>query len=165
VLILATLYLEFYFISIIRNICAGHKVHKGDEKCIQNLIGKPEGNRLLRRHRHIWENNIKMDLTEIGCEDVNWIHLGLGVFTVMKIQVVVFWVLMPHSNMVGYQHFRGPCCLQLQGEVDIDTDRGYKMGRGTPFSSPCRWRQHSPSTYWYPTASLYSITTQKTVTS
>jgi hypothetical protein len=22
-----------------------------------------------------WEDNVKMDLREIGCEDVNWIHL------------------------------------------------------------------------------------------
>jgi hypothetical protein len=32
-------------------------------------------------------------------------------------QVEVFWVVMQCSVLVGYQHFRGPCCLHLQGEV------------------------------------------------
>jgi len=26
-------------------------------------------------------------------------------------EVETFRILMPHSNMVEYQHFRGPCCL------------------------------------------------------
>jgi len=30
---------------------------------------------------------------------------------------LAFWVVMPHSDVVGYQHFRGPCCLHLQGEM------------------------------------------------
>jgi hypothetical protein len=40
------------------------------------LIGKPEGRRPLGRPRRRWEDNIKMDLREIGFEDVNWIHLA-----------------------------------------------------------------------------------------
>jgi len=39
------------------------------------LVGKPEGKRPLRRPRHRWEDNITMDLKEIGCRDVNWIQL------------------------------------------------------------------------------------------
>jgi hypothetical protein len=38
------------------------------------LVGKPDGKRPLRRPRHIWEDNIKMDLREIELEGVNWIH-------------------------------------------------------------------------------------------
>jgi hypothetical protein len=30
------------------------------------LVGRPEGKRLLGRPRHRWEDNIKMDLREIG---------------------------------------------------------------------------------------------------
>jgi len=30
------------------------------------LVGKPEGKRPLGRHRHRWEDNIKMDLQEGG---------------------------------------------------------------------------------------------------
>jgi hypothetical protein len=31
------------------------------------LIGNPEGKRPLGRPRHMWEDNIKMNLREIGC--------------------------------------------------------------------------------------------------
>jgi hypothetical protein len=34
------------------------------------LVGRPEGKRPLGR----WEDNIKMDLREIGFGDVDWIH-------------------------------------------------------------------------------------------
>jgi hypothetical protein len=40
------------------------------------LVGKPEGRRPLGRPRHRWENNIKMNLREIGFGDVDWIHLA-----------------------------------------------------------------------------------------
>jgi len=36
----------------------------------------------------------------------------------MKMQVVVFGVVMPCSD-VGYQRFGEPCCLHLQGEVKV----------------------------------------------
>jgi hypothetical protein len=38
------------------------------------LVGRPEGRRLLGRPRHGWEDNIKMDLREIGFGDVDWIN-------------------------------------------------------------------------------------------
>jgi len=45
------------------------------------LAGKPEGKRLLLRPQHRWENNIKMDLTEIGWYGMDWIHLAQAVHT------------------------------------------------------------------------------------
>jgi len=36
-------------------------------------------------------------------------------FTAMKIQVEVFWVVTSYSVIVGYQRFKGPYCLHLQG--------------------------------------------------
>jgi hypothetical protein len=30
------------------------------ERCVQDLVGKPEGQMLLGRPRHRWENNIEM---------------------------------------------------------------------------------------------------------
>jgi hypothetical protein len=39
------------------------------------LVGKPEGKRTLGRPRHRWENSIKMDLQEMGCEGMDWINL------------------------------------------------------------------------------------------
>jgi len=42
------------------------------------LLGKPEGNRPLGRPRGRWEDNIKMDLQDVGCEDMDWIWLSIG---------------------------------------------------------------------------------------
>jgi hypothetical protein len=39
------------------------------------LVGKPEGRRPLRRPRRRWEDNIKMDLREVGWGGVDWIDL------------------------------------------------------------------------------------------
>jgi hypothetical protein len=38
------------------------------------LFGRPEGRRQLGRPRRRWEDNIKIDLMEIGFGDVDWIH-------------------------------------------------------------------------------------------
>ena len=38
----------------------------GGERCAQGSGGKPEGKRILGRPRHSWEDNIKMDLPEVG---------------------------------------------------------------------------------------------------
>jgi hypothetical protein len=41
------------------------------------LVGSPEGKRPLRIRRRRWEDNIKMDLREIGIDEANWIQLAL----------------------------------------------------------------------------------------
>ena len=38
------------------------------------LVGKPEGKRSLGRPRHRWEDNIKMDLREVGGSG-DWMEL------------------------------------------------------------------------------------------
>jgi len=40
------------------------------------LLGKPEGRRPLRRPRHRWVDNIRMDLREVGCGYMDWIELA-----------------------------------------------------------------------------------------
>ena len=40
------------------------------------LVGKPEGKRPLGRTRRKWEENIKMDLREVGCDPGIWIALA-----------------------------------------------------------------------------------------
>jgi hypothetical protein len=42
------------------------------------LVGKPEGKRPLGRPRRRWEDNIRMDLQEVGCGWVDWIGLAQG---------------------------------------------------------------------------------------
>jgi hypothetical protein len=40
------------------------------------LVGKPEGKRPLGRPRRMWEDNIRMDLGEIGWGRMDWIDLA-----------------------------------------------------------------------------------------
>jgi len=40
------------------------------------LVGKPEGEGPLGKLRHRWEDNIKMDLKEMGCGGTDWIDLA-----------------------------------------------------------------------------------------
>jgi hypothetical protein len=40
------------------------------------LVGKPEGRRPLGRPRRRWEDNIKMDLREVGWRGMDWINLA-----------------------------------------------------------------------------------------
>ena len=40
------------------------------------LVRKPEGKGRLGRSRRRWEDNIKMDLYEVGCGDMDWIELA-----------------------------------------------------------------------------------------
>jgi hypothetical protein len=53
---------------------AGHVARMGEVRGAYILVGKPEGRGPLGRPRRRWEDNIKMDLREIGFGDVNWIH-------------------------------------------------------------------------------------------
>jgi len=40
------------------------------------LVGKPEGKKQLGRFRHRWEDNINIDLQEVGCRGMDWIELA-----------------------------------------------------------------------------------------
>jgi hypothetical protein len=42
----------------------------------RDLVGKPEERRPLGRPRRRWENNIKMDLPEVGWGGMDWINLA-----------------------------------------------------------------------------------------
>jgi hypothetical protein len=56
-------------------------------------------------------------------------------FTAVVFQVEAFCVVTPSGVVLGYQRFKGPCCLHLQ---------------------------HGPLKRWYPTKTQHGITTQKT---
>jgi len=57
--------------------CVGHVARMGERRGVcRVLVGKPEGKRPLGRPRRRWEDNIKMDLQEVGCEGVDWIKLA-----------------------------------------------------------------------------------------
>jgi len=42
------------------------------------LVGKPEGKKPLGRPRRRWEDNIKIDLQEVGCGCMDWYRAGSG---------------------------------------------------------------------------------------
>jgi hypothetical protein len=49
----------------------------GKERVVYRvLVEKPEGRRSLGRPRHRWEDNIRMDLREVGCGCVDWMELA-----------------------------------------------------------------------------------------
>ena len=50
--------------------------YRRQERCLQGFGGRPEGRRPLGRPRRRWENNIKMDLQEVGCGGTDWIELA-----------------------------------------------------------------------------------------
>jgi hypothetical protein len=56
---------------------AGHVARMGEGISVYRvLVGKPEGKRPLGRPRRRWEDNIKLDLREIGIDVANWIRLA-----------------------------------------------------------------------------------------
>ncbi|KAJ4445601.1 hypothetical protein ANN_12283 [Periplaneta americana] len=69
--------------DIIRNIrsrrlrWAGHVARMGESRnAYRVLVGRPEGKRSLGRPRRRWEDNIEMDLREVGYDGRDWINLA-----------------------------------------------------------------------------------------
>ncbi|KAJ4429861.1 hypothetical protein ANN_22065 [Periplaneta americana] len=69
--------------DIIRNLksrrlrWAGHVARMGESRnAYRVLVGRPEGKRPLGRPRRRWEDNIKMDLREVGYDDRDWLNLA-----------------------------------------------------------------------------------------
>jgi len=48
----------------------------GQRSVYRVMVGKPEGKSPLGRPRHRWEDNIKMDLQEVGCGGMDWMELA-----------------------------------------------------------------------------------------
>ena len=61
---------------------AGHVARMGEDRGVHRvLVGKPEGKMPLRRPRRRWEDNIKMDLQEVGGAvgtEWSWLRIGTG---------------------------------------------------------------------------------------
>ena len=65
-------------------ICTAHQIlwawrvaRMGERRGVYRvLVVKPEGNRPLGRPGRKWEDNIKMDLQEVGCGGMDWIDLA-----------------------------------------------------------------------------------------
>ena len=56
---------------------AGHVARMGEGRDVYRvLVGKPQGRIPLGRPRRRWEDNIRMDLREVGCGYVHWMALA-----------------------------------------------------------------------------------------
>ena len=56
---------------------AWHVARMGERSGVYKvLVGKPEGKRTLGRPRRRWEDNIKINLQEVGCGGMDWIELA-----------------------------------------------------------------------------------------
>ena len=99
---------------------AGHVTRMGERRGVYRvLVGKPEGKRPLGRQRRRWQDNIKMDLQEVGCEGMDWIELAQDrdrwralVNAVMNLRGStkcggVFWQA---ENRLAFQE--GLCCME-----------------------------------------------------
>jgi len=52
----------------------GHVARMGESRSVYRvLVMKPEGKRPLGRPRRKWDDNIKMDLQDVGCGGMGWI--------------------------------------------------------------------------------------------
>jgi hypothetical protein len=75
---------------------AGHAACMGERRGVYRVFdGRPEGKRPVGRPRCRWEDNIKLDLREVGIDGMNWIQLSQDRFqwkafvnTVMNLQVL-----------------------------------------------------------------------------
>ena len=66
-----------YYYTAYRMRWAEHVACMGERRGLYRvLVRKPEGMRSLGRPRRRWENNIKMDLQELGCGGMDWIELA-----------------------------------------------------------------------------------------
>ena len=53
----------------------GHVARMGERRGLYRvLVGKPEGKIQFERPRHRWEDNINMDIQEVGCGGMDWIE-------------------------------------------------------------------------------------------
>ena len=56
---------------------AGHVARMGKGRVVYRVLaGKPERRRSLGRLRRRWEDNIRIDLREVGCGYVDWMELA-----------------------------------------------------------------------------------------
>ena len=56
---------------------SGHVECMGDRRGVyRDLVGRPEGERPLGRHRRGWEDNIKTDIPEVEWGGMDWIDLA-----------------------------------------------------------------------------------------
>jgi len=67
----------------------------GNRRCVfRVMVAKPGGKRPLGRPRRRWDDNIKMDIQEVGCGGMDWIDLAQDrdMWRALVIAVMNLWV-------------------------------------------------------------------------
>jgi hypothetical protein len=60
-----------------RMIWVGNVVRMGERRGLyRDVVGKPVGKRPVGRPARRWEDNIKLDLQEVGCGGMDWLDLA-----------------------------------------------------------------------------------------
>jgi len=76
------LYFSTHIVRVIKSRVewAGHVARMGEKRGVHRvLVGKPNGKRLLGRPRLRWEDNIKVNLQEVGLwTGSSWLRIGTG---------------------------------------------------------------------------------------
>ena len=64
--------------SMLLSKCSSDHITKWIGRTCGVLVGRPEGKRTLGKHRHGWEDSIKMDLREVRWTGLMWLRIGIG---------------------------------------------------------------------------------------
>jgi hypothetical protein len=68
---------SLYSVRVRRMRWAGHVVRMGEGRGVYRIfVLRPEGKRPLVRPRRMWEDNIGINLRDIGIDGANWIRLA-----------------------------------------------------------------------------------------
>ncbi|KAJ4443441.1 hypothetical protein ANN_05110 [Periplaneta americana] len=102
------------------------------------LVGRPEGKRPLGRPRRRWEDNIKMDLREVGYDDRDWINLA--------------------QDRDRWLAYVGAAMNLRPGELDLPSSSGIEDGRASHrklgSNNPTHLAENPRRTIPYPTSQV-----------
>ncbi|KAJ4439508.1 hypothetical protein ANN_07632 [Periplaneta americana] len=101
------------------------------------LVWRPEGKRSLGRLRRRWEDNIKMDLREVGYDDRDWINLAQNrnrwrAYVRAAVNLRIF---KEQHHLQKGGHFRGINTGTREGGLHTPQDLGDNAGEMSPGSS------------------------------
>ncbi|KAJ4432113.1 hypothetical protein ANN_20728 [Periplaneta americana] len=108
----------------------GHVARMGESRnAYRVLVGRPEGIRPLGRPRRKWEDNIKMDLREVGYEDRDWINLAQDrdQWWVYVRAAMNFRFLKNHKSLPSKETLRGHSDSSFRGEGYIQCCVGVRL--------------------------------------
>jgi hypothetical protein len=61
-------------------------------KAYKILVGKPKAHRPLGRYKHEWEDNIQLELGELGLDSVDWMNVAhKDLWRAIVNAVMTFW--------------------------------------------------------------------------